>query len=90
MASEPLEAAVPLRRRLSLALLAVRHLHHGERGNPCPDRRRRLTVASYAELSTHYPVSAGQAAHVRAAFQSRLLSTADRPVDRRDRRALLG
>jgi APA family basic amino acid/polyamine antiporter len=34
-----------------------------------------LTVASYAELSTRYPVSAGEAAYVRAAFQSRLLST---------------
>ena len=30
-----------------------------------------LTVASYAELSTRYPVSAGEAAYVRAAFQSR-------------------
>src|SRR5665811_944998 len=35
-----------------------------------------LTVASYAELSTRYPVSAGEAAYVRAAFQSRVLSTA--------------
>jgi basic amino acid/polyamine antiporter, APA family len=35
-----------------------------------------LTVASYAELSTRYPVSAGEAAYVRAAFQSRALSTA--------------
>src|SRR6476660_8710216 len=34
-----------------------------------------LTVASYAELSTRYPVSAGEAAYVRAAFQSRALST---------------
>jgi APA family basic amino acid/polyamine antiporter len=34
-----------------------------------------LTVASYAELSTRYPVSAGEAAYVRAAFQSRVLST---------------
>jgi len=34
-----------------------------------------LTVASYAELSTRYPVSAGEAAYVRAAFQSRLAST---------------
>jgi basic amino acid/polyamine antiporter, APA family len=34
-----------------------------------------LTVASYAELSTRYPVSAGEAAYVKAAFQSRLLST---------------
>ncbi len=35
-----------------------------------------LTVASYAELATRYPVSAGEAAYVRAAFQSRPLSTA--------------
>jgi amino acid transporter len=35
-----------------------------------------LTVASYAELSTRYPVSAGEAAYVRAAFQSHALSTA--------------
>jgi len=35
-----------------------------------------LTVASYAELSTRYPVSAGEAAYVKAAFQSRALSTA--------------
>jgi APA family basic amino acid/polyamine antiporter len=35
-----------------------------------------LTVGSYAELSTRYPVSAGEAAYVRAAFQSRILSTA--------------
>jgi amino acid transporter len=34
-----------------------------------------LTVASYAELSTRFPVSAGEAAYMRAAFQSRLLST---------------
>jgi basic amino acid/polyamine antiporter, APA family len=34
-----------------------------------------LTVASYAELSTRFPVSAGEAAYVRAAFQSRLLAT---------------
>ena len=34
-----------------------------------------FTVASYAELSTRIPVSAGEAAYVRAAFQSRLLST---------------
>jgi APA family basic amino acid/polyamine antiporter len=34
-----------------------------------------LTVASYAELSTRFPVSAGEAAYVLAAFQSRLLST---------------
>ena len=35
-----------------------------------------LTVGSYAELSTRYPVSAGEAAYVRAAFRSRALSTA--------------
>ena len=34
-----------------------------------------LTVASYAELSTRYPVSAGEAAYVKAAFQSRTMST---------------
>ena len=34
-----------------------------------------FTVASYIELSTRYPVSAGEAAFVRAAFGSRLLST---------------
>lgn len=33
-----------------------------------------LTVASYAELSTRFPVSAGEAAYVRAAFQSRVIS----------------
>ncbi len=35
-----------------------------------------FTAASYAELATRYPVSAGEAAYVRAAFESRLLSTA--------------
>src|SRR3954469_11663036 len=35
-----------------------------------------LTVASYAELSTRFPVSAGEAAYVKAAFNSRGLSTA--------------
>ena len=34
-----------------------------------------LTVGSYAELSTRFPVSAGEAAYVRAAFHSRLVST---------------
>jgi amino acid transporter len=34
-----------------------------------------FTVASYAELSTRYPVSAGEAAYVKAAFQSRVLAT---------------
>ena len=33
-----------------------------------------LTVASYAELSTRFPVSAGEALYVRAAFQSRPFS----------------
>ncbi|MBS0536900.1 MAG: amino acid permease [Proteobacteria bacterium] len=34
-----------------------------------------FTVGSYAELATRYPVSAGEAAYVRAAFNSRLAST---------------
>jgi amino acid transporter len=34
-----------------------------------------LTVASYAELSTRFPVSAGEAAYVMAAFQSRTFAT---------------
>ena len=34
-----------------------------------------LTIASYAELSTRFPVSAGEAAYVKAAFSSRILST---------------
>jgi amino acid transporter len=34
-----------------------------------------LTVASYAELATRYPTSAGEAAYVRAAFRSRVAST---------------
>lgn len=34
-----------------------------------------LTAASYAELCTRFPVSAGEAAYVKAAFRSRLLST---------------
>jgi basic amino acid/polyamine antiporter, APA family len=34
-----------------------------------------LTVGSYAELATRFPVSAGEAAYVRAAFHSRFLST---------------
>ena len=33
-----------------------------------------FTVASYAELSTRYPVSAGEAAYVDAAFRSRFLT----------------
>jgi amino acid transporter len=35
-----------------------------------------LTVASYSELCTRFPVAAGEAAYVKAAFRSRLLSTA--------------
>jgi basic amino acid/polyamine antiporter, APA family len=35
-----------------------------------------LTVASYAELSTRFPVSAGEAAYVMAAFRSRGFATA--------------
>ena len=35
-----------------------------------------LTVGSYAELCTRFPVAAGEAAYVRAAFRSRWLSTA--------------
>jgi APA family basic amino acid/polyamine antiporter len=35
-----------------------------------------FTVASYAELSTRFPVSAGEAAYVMAAFRSRRLATA--------------
>jgi basic amino acid/polyamine antiporter, APA family len=35
-----------------------------------------FTAASYAELSTRFPVSAGEAAYVKAAFNSRLLSIA--------------
>jgi APA family basic amino acid/polyamine antiporter len=34
-----------------------------------------LTVASYAELSTRFPVTTGEAAYVKAAFQSQVLST---------------
>jgi amino acid transporter len=34
-----------------------------------------LTVASYTELSTRFPFSAGEAVYVKAAFHSRLLST---------------
>lgn len=35
-----------------------------------------LTVCSYAELCTHFPVAAGEAAYVKAAFRHRALSTA--------------
>lgn len=34
-----------------------------------------LTVASYSEMATRYPVSAGEAAYMRAAFGSRFMST---------------
>src|SRR5450756_1710400 len=34
-----------------------------------------FTVGSYAELTTRFPVSAGEAAYVRAAFRSRAAST---------------
>src|SRR6185369_13999936 len=34
-----------------------------------------LTVGSYAELCTRYPVAAGEAAYVKAAFRLRWLST---------------
>jgi len=34
-----------------------------------------LTVASYAELCTRFPVAAGEAAYVKGAFDSRVLST---------------
>jgi amino acid transporter len=34
-----------------------------------------LTVASYSEMATRYPVSAGEAAYMRAAFGSRVMST---------------
>jgi APA family basic amino acid/polyamine antiporter len=35
-----------------------------------------LTVTSYAELCTRFPVAAGEAAYVKGAFRSRILSTA--------------
>jgi APA family basic amino acid/polyamine antiporter len=96
MASEPLDAAVPLRRRLGLALLVLYGTGitvgagiyvligavAGHAGIHAPWSFvlaavvMALTVASYAELSTRYPVSAGEAAYVRAAFECRLLSTA--------------
>jgi basic amino acid/polyamine antiporter, APA family len=62
--------------------------NHSGRQHLRPDRRRgwpcrglrpavmALTVASYAELSTRFPVSAGEAAYVGAAFRSRALATA--------------
>jgi len=96
MASDPREAAVPLRRRLGLALLVLYGTGitvgagiyvligavAGHAGIYAPWSFvlaavvMALTVASYAELSTRYPVSAGEAAYVRAAFQSRVLSAA--------------
>jgi len=94
MASESL--AIPLRRRLGLALLVLYGTGitvgagiyvligavAGHAGIYTPWSFvlaavvMALTVASYAELSTRYPVSAGEAAYVRAAFQSRVLSAA--------------
>jgi len=94
MASESL--AIPLRRRLGLALLVLYGTGitvgagiyvligavAGHAGIYAPWSFvlaavvMALTVASYAELSTRYPVSAGEAAYVRAAFQSRVLSAA--------------
>jgi APA family basic amino acid/polyamine antiporter len=97
MASDPpVDGAVPLRRRLGLALLVLYGTGitvgagiyvligavAGHAGIYAPwsfvlaATVMALTVASYAELSTRYPVSAGEAAYVRAAFQSRALSTA--------------
>ena len=91
-----MEAAVPLRRRLGLALLVLYGTGitvgagiyvligavAGHAGVYAPwsflvaAAVMALTVASYAELSTRFPVSAGEAAYVRAAFQSRALATA--------------
>jgi basic amino acid/polyamine antiporter, APA family len=92
----PTGGAVPLRRRLGLALLVLYGTGitvgagiyvligavAGHAGVYAPWSFvlaaivMALTVASYAELSTRYPVSAGEAAYVRAAFRSRALSTA--------------
>jgi basic amino acid/polyamine antiporter, APA family len=91
-----IDRAVPLRRRLGLALLVLYGTGitvgagiyvligavAGHAGIYAPwsfvaaAAVMALTVGSYAELSTRYPVSAGEAAYVRAAFQSRWLSTA--------------
>src|SRR5450759_1727047 len=91
-----IEGAVPLRRRLGLALLVLYGTGitvgagiyvligavAGHAGVYAPwsfvaaASVMALTVVSYAELSTRFPVSAGEAAYVRAAFQSRALSTA--------------
>lgn len=97
MAADPaINRAVPLRRRLGLALLVLYGTGitvgagiyvligavAGHAGVYAPwsfvvaAAVMALTVASYAELSTRYPVSAGEAAYVRAAFQSRAFSTA--------------
>jgi APA family basic amino acid/polyamine antiporter len=97
MTRDPLiEGAVPLQRRLGLALLVLYGTGitvgagiyvligavAGHAGIYAPwsfvlaAAVMALTVASYAELSTHFPVSADEAAYVRAAFRSRALSTA--------------
>ncbi len=97
MAADPaINRAVPLRRRLGLALLVLYGTGitvgagiyvligavAGHAGVYAPwsfvvaAAVMALTVASYAELSTRYPVSAGEAAYVRAAFRSRAFSTA--------------
>ncbi|MGZ5872832.1 MAG: APC family permease [Bradyrhizobium sp.] len=97
MTNDPsIDAVVPLRRRLGLALLVLYGTGitvgagiyvligavAGHAGVYAPwsfvvaAAVMALTVASYAELSTRYPVSAGEAAYVRAAFQSRALATA--------------
>ena len=97
MRSDPsIEGAVPLRRRLGLAMLVLYGTGitvgagiyvligavAGHAGVYAPwsfavaAAVMALTVASYAELSTRFPVSAGEAAYVRAAFQSRALATA--------------
>jgi basic amino acid/polyamine antiporter, APA family len=97
MTNEPsIEVAVPLQRRLGLALLVLYGTGitvgagiyvligavAGHAGIYAPwsfvvaAAVMALTVASYAELSTRFPVSAGEAAYVRAAFQSRALATA--------------
>ena len=97
MKSDPsIEAVVPLRRRLGLAMLVLYGTGvtvgagiyvligaiAGHAGAYAPwsfvlaAAVMALTVASYAELSTRFPVSAGEAAYVRAAFRSRALAMA--------------
>jgi basic amino acid/polyamine antiporter, APA family len=97
MDDEPtIDRAVPLRRRLGLALLVLYGTgitvgagiyvligavagHAGVYASwsfVAAAAVMGLTVGSYAELSTRYPVSAGEAAYVRAAFQSSWLATA--------------